>query len=325
MTRALLTVVAALALVSAPSDLFAQPAGKIARVGFLHPGAPPNANAEIFAESLRELGYVEGRTVAIDYRWAEGQPERLPRLAGELIALKVDVVVVGTSAAVKAVADATKTIPIVMTVVADPVAAGFVANLARPGGNITGLTLISPELSGKRMELLREAAPRIARLAVLWSPSNPSHDETLRESEARARTLGLQTLPIEVRRANEIEGAVTTAVRERASALFVLDDPLLFESRQRLSELALKHRLPLVSGISAFAEAGGLVSYGAKQSDLYRRAALFVDRILKGARPATLPIEQPASFELVINLKTAKALGLTIPSSLRLRADRLIE
>jgi putative tryptophan/tyrosine transport system substrate-binding protein len=324
MTRALLTIFAALAVVSAPSDLFAQPAGRVARVGFLHPGTP-NANAEVFAQSLRELGYVEGRTVAIDYRWAEGQPERLPRLAGELVALKVDVVVVGTTAAVQAVADATKTIPIVMTVVADPVAAGFVANVARPGGNITGLTLISPELSGKRMELLREAAPRIARLAVLWSPSNPAHDETLRESEARARTLGLQTLPVEVKRADEIEGAVTTAVRERASALFVLDDPLLFESRQRISELALKHRLPLVSGISAFAEAGGLVTYGAKQSDLYRRAALFVDRILKGARPATLPIEQPASFELVINLKTAKALGLTIPRSLRLRADRLIE
>jgi putative ABC transport system substrate-binding protein len=324
MTRALLTIFAALAVVSAPSDLFAQPAGRVARVGFLHPGTP-NVNGEVFAQSLRELGYIEGRTVAIDYRWAEGQPERLPRLAGELVALGVDVIVVGTTAAVKAVADATKTIPIVMTVVADPVAAGFVANVARPGGNITGLTLISPELSGKRMELLREAAPRIGRLAVFWNPSNPSHGETLRDSEAKARTLGLQTLPVEVRRIDEIEGAVTAAVRERASALFVLDDALLFESRQRISDLALKHRLPLVSGISAFAEAGGLVTYGAKQSDLYRRAALFVDRILKGAKPATLPIEQPTSFELVINLKTAKAFGLTIPSSLRLRADRLIE
>jgi putative ABC transport system substrate-binding protein len=325
MTRALLTVLAALAVLSASADLGAQPAGKVPRVGFLHPGTPPNPNAEIFAQSLRELGYVEGRTVAIDYRWAEGQPERFSRLAGELVALKVDVVVVGTTAAIKAVADATKTIPIVMTVVADPVAAGLVTNLARPGGNITGLTLISPELSGKRMELLREAAPRIVRLAVLWNPSNPAHGETLRESEARARTLGFPTLPVEVRRADEIEPALAAAVRERASALFVLDDPLLFETRQRISELALKHRLPLVSGISGFADAGGLVTYGAKQSDLYRRAALFVDRILKGAKPATLPIEQPASFELVINLKTAKALGVTIPDSLRLRADRLVE
>jgi putative ABC transport system substrate-binding protein len=325
MTRALLALFAVLAVVAVPADLFAQPAGKIARVGFLHPGTPPNANAEAFAQSLIELGYVEGRTVAIDYRWAEGHPERLPKLAAELVALKVDVVVVGTTAAVKAVADATKTIPIIMTVVADPVAAGLVANLARPGGNITGLTLISPELSGKRMELLREAAPRIARLAVLWNPANPSHDETLRECEANARTLGLQTLPVGVRRADEIEGTITTAVRERASGLFVLDDPLLFEARQRISELALKHRLPVVSGISGFADVGALVTYGAKQSDLYRRAALFVDRILKGARPANLPIEPPSSFELVINLKTAKALGLTIPNALRLRADRLIE
>jgi len=324
MVRALFAVLAALAVLSASADVGAQPAGKVPRVGFLHPGAPPNANAEIFAHSLRELGYVEGRTVAIDYRWAEGQPERLPRLAAELVALKVDVVVVGTTGAVKAVAQATKTIPIVMTVVADPVAAGFVTNLARPGGNITGLTLISPELSGKRIELLKEAAPRIARLAVLWNPSNPSHDETLRECQAKAHSLGLHTLPVKVK-ADDLESAFASVIRERASAVFVLDDPLLFEARQRLSELALKSRLPLVSGISGFADAGGLVTYGAKQSDLYRRAALFVDRILKGARPATLPIEQPASFELVINLRTAKALGLTIPDSLRLRADRLIE
>jgi len=205
------------------------------------------------------------------------------------------------------------------------VASGFATSLARPGGNLTGLTLISPELSGKRIELLREAAPRLTQLAVLWNPSNPSHGETLKESETRARTLGLRTLPVEVRRAEDIDRAFTTIVRERASALFVLDDVLLFEERQLIAEMALRNRLPTVFGISGFAEAGGLMAYGARQSDLYRRAALFVDRILKGAKPANLPIEQPTSFELVINLKTAKTLGLTIPDALRLRADRLLE
>jgi putative ABC transport system substrate-binding protein len=317
--------VISLSVLFAFADLGAQPASKVPRVGFLHPGAPPNSSADVFTRSLRELGYVEGRSIAIEFRWAEGRLERLPGLAAELVRLKVDVIVVGSTPAIRAVAQATKTIPVVMTVVADPVASGFVTSLARPGGNLTGLTLISPELSGKRIELLREAAPRLTRLAVLWNPSNPSHGETLKESETRARTLGLRTMPVEVRRAEDIDRAFTTIARERASALFVLDDVLLFEERQLIAELALRNRLPTVFGISGFAEAGGLMAYGARQSDLYRRAALFVDRILKGAKPANLPIEQPTSFELVINLKTAKTLGLTIPDALRLRADRLLE
>jgi putative tryptophan/tyrosine transport system substrate-binding protein len=319
-----LGVVSLLALF-AFADLGAQPAGKVPRVGFLHPGAPPNSSADVLTRSLRELGYVEGRSIAIEFRWAEGRLERLPGLAAELVRLKVDVIVVGSTPAIRAVAQATKTIPVVMTVVADPVASGFVTSLARPGGNLTGLTLISPELSGKRIELLREAAPRLTRLAVLWNPSNPSHGETLKESETRARTLGLHTMPVEARRAEDIDRAFTTIARERASALFVLDDVLLFEERQLIAEMALRNRLPTVFGISGFVEAGGLMAYGAKQSDLYRRAALFVDRILKGAKPANLPIERPTSFELVINLKTAKTLGLTIPDALRLRADRLLE
>jgi len=318
-------IAAGFALILSAADLGAQPLGKTPRVGFLHPGTPPNTSADVFTQSLRELGYVEGRSVAIEFRWAEGRPERLPPLAAELVGLKVDVIVVGSTSAVRAVAQATKTIPVVMTVVADPVADGFVASLARPGGNITGLTLISPELSGKRIELLKEAVPRLGRLAVFWNPSNASHGETLRESEAKARTLGVHTVPVEVRRAEDLEGAFATVVREHASALFVLDDAVLFVERQRITDLALRNRLPTVFGISGFADAGGLVSYGAKQSELYRRAALFVDRILKGARPASLPIEQPTSFELVINLKTAKALALKIPDSLLLRADRVIE
>ena len=315
----------ALSMLLALADLGAQAPGKIPRIGFLHPGASPNTSAEAFVQSLQELGYVEGRSVAIEFRWAEARLERLPGLAAELVRLKPDVIVVGSTPTVKAIAQATKTIPIVMTVVADPVADGFVASLARPGGNITGLTLVSPELSGKRIELLKEAVPRLARLAVFWNPSNPSHGETLRDSEAKARTLGLHTLPVEVRRAEDLERAFVTVGRERASALFVLDDAFLFGERQRITDMALRNRLPTVFGISGFADAGGLVTYGAKQSELYRRAALFVDRILKGAKPANLPVEQPTSFELVINLKTAKTLGLVIPDALRLRADRVIE
>ena len=323
--RAALAVLAALSTLAAPGGLHAQPAGKVPRVGFLSPGAPPNTNAEAFRQSLRELGYVEGRSIAIEFRWAEERAERLPGLAADLVRLKVDVIVVGSTRAIQAAAQATKTIPIVMSVVADPVASGFVASLRRPGGNITGLTLISPELSGKRIELLKEAVPRLSRLAVFWNSSNPSHGETLRDSEAKARTLGVQTVPVEVRSADDIDRAFAAIARERASALFVLDDPLLFEERRRIAALALRNRLPTVFGISGFAEAGGLMSYGAKQSELYRRAALIVDKILRGAKPADLPVEQPTRFELVVNLRTAKALGLAIPNSFLMRADQVIE
>jgi putative ABC transport system substrate-binding protein len=251
--------------------------------------------------------------------------ERLVPLAAELVALKVDVIVVGTTPAIKAVAEKTKTIPIVMTVVADPVADGLVQSLGRPGGNVTGLTIISPELSGKRIELLKEAVPRIGRVAVLWNPSNPTHVTALRESQATAKALGLQTVPVPMQAPGDVDGAFATIARERATALFVLDDAILFIERQRISDLALKNRLPLVSGISGYADAGALMTYGAKQTDLYHRAAIIVDRILKGAKPASLPVEQPSSFELVLNLKTAKALGLTISDSVLWRADRLIE
>jgi ABC-type uncharacterized transport system substrate-binding protein len=318
-------IVAALGMSLGAADLAAQQPARIARIGFLHPGTPPNASADVFRNALHDLGYVEGRDVTIDFRWAEGRMERLSSLAAELVALKVDVIVVGTTPAIKAVAEKTKTIPIVMTVVADPVADGLVQSLGRPGGNVTGLTIISPELSGKRIELLKESVPKLSRLAVLWNPANPTHVTALRESQATAKTLGLQAVPVAVQNAGDVDGAFATIVRERATALFVLDDAILFTERQRIADLAVKHRLPLVSGISGYADAGGLMTYGAKQTDLYLRAAVFVDRILKGAKPANLPIEQPSSFELVINLKTAKSLGLAIPDSVLWRADRLIE
>jgi putative ABC transport system substrate-binding protein len=318
-------IVAALSTALLAADLGAQSPGKAARIGFLHPGTPPNANVDVFRRALREIGYLEGQNIAIEFRWADGQLERLPRLAAELVDLKADVIVVGSTPAIKAVARATRTIPIVMTVVADPVADGLVKSLAQPGGNITGLTLVSPELSGKRIELLKEAMPRLARLAVLWNPNTPAHIGTLRDCEATARTLGLQIVPVEARRVADLEPALATAARERASALFVLDDTFLFIERERITELGLRHRLPLLSGISGYADVGALLTYGASQAELHRRAALIVDRILKGARPATLPIEQPSSFELVLNLKIAKAFGLVIPESVLLRADRLIE
>jgi len=319
-------IVAALSMGLGAADLGAQPPpGKIARIGFLHPGTPPNASADVFRQTLRDLGYVEGRNVAIEFRWAEGRMDRLSPLAAELVALKPDVIVVGTTPAIKAVAERTKSIPIVMTVVADPVADGLVQSLGHPGGNVTGLTITSPELSGKRIELLKEAVPRLSRLAVLWNPANPTHAAALRESQATARTLGLQAVPVAVQAAADVDSAFATIARERASALFVLDDAILFIERQRIAKLALRNRLPLVSGISGYAEAGALMTYGARQTDLYHRAAIIVDRILKGAKPANLPIEQPGRFELVLNLKTAKAFGLTIPDPLLLRADRLIE
>ena len=318
-------IVAALSMGLGAADLAAQQPAKPFRIGFLHPGTSPNSSADVFRSTLNELGYVEGRDVNIEFRWAEGHMDRLSPLAAELVALKVDVIVVGTTPAIKAVAEKTKTIPIVMTVVADPVADGLVQNLGRPGGNLTGLTIISPELSGKRIELLKEAVPRVGRLAILWNPANSTHTAALRESQATAKALGLQTVPVPVQAPADVDGAFATLTRERATAIFVLDDATLFIERERISKLALKNRLPLVSGISGYADAGALMTYGARQTDLYNRAAVFVDRILKGAKPANLPIERPSSFELVLNLKTAKSLGLAISDSVLWRADRLIE
>ena len=316
-------------LLAAPLAAEAQQAGKVPRVGVLSSesrSTPVLRGVDEIRQGLRELGYVEGQTIAIEYRWAEGKEERFPDLAAELVHLKVDVIVATVAAAVRAAKHATKTIPIVM-VVNDPVAAGFVATVARPGGNITGLSMMSPEVVGKQLELLSQVVPKISRVAVLANPANPGNAAQLRQAEVVARALGMRLQPLEAHSPSEIDRAFAAMARERADALLVLLDPILARSRQReqIADLAARSHLPAMYALRLHVEAGGLMAYGANIFDLYRRAAIYVDKILKGAKPGDLPIEQPTKFELVINLKTAKALGLTIPPSLLQRADEVIQ
>ncbi|HEV8458500.1 MAG TPA: ABC transporter substrate-binding protein, partial [Methylomirabilota bacterium] len=283
---------------------------------------------EAFRQGLRDLGYVEGRNVVIEYRDAEGNVERLPALAAELVALKVDVIVVGGTPAVLAAKQATKTIPIVFTVAADPVADGLVTSLARPGGNVTGLSNLGPELVGKCLEQLKQAVPGVSRVAVLWQPGafgERTEKDMLKEAEVAARALGVRPQFVEARGPDDFDRAFSDMTRARAGALTVLLSPMFFNERRRLVDLAAKNRLPAVYQVREFVDAGGLMSYGANLADLVRRAATYVDRILKGAKPGDLPVEQPTKFELVINLKTAKALGLTIPQSVLGRADEVIQ
>jgi putative ABC transport system substrate-binding protein len=311
-------------LLAAPLAADAQPAGKNPRIGILRPGSPPDPLLDAFRQGLRELGYDEGRNISIEYRWAEGKDERLPGLAADLVRLKVDVIVAGVGA-VEAAKRATTTIPIVMPVSNDPVRVGLVASLARPGGNITGLTSLSRELPGKWMELLKEALPRVSRVAVLWDPAgDPGQVST---SEAAARSLGVRLHVLKVGdRTAGFEPAFAEARKNDAEALIVLGSPFFYVHRTRLVELAAKHRLPTIYAQREFViGAGGLMSYGADYGHQFRRAATYVDKILKGAKPADLPVEQPTKFELVINMKTAKTLGLTIPASVLTRADRVIE
>jgi putative tryptophan/tyrosine transport system substrate-binding protein len=314
-------------LLAAPLAAEAQQPVKVARIGVLAPGSPTSSPQlrEAFRQQLRELGYVEGQNIVIEYRWAEGRAERLPDLAAELVSLNVDVIVAGGTPGPLAAKHATGTIPIVMTAAGDPVGSGLVASLARPGGNVTGLSARSPDLSGKRLQLLKEVVPGVARVAVLWNAANPYAALVVRETEAAARSLGVQVQFLEVRGPDDFENALPAAIRGRAGALIVVEDPLTFLYLKRIAEFAAQNRLPATYGYREFAEAGGLMTVGPNLADLYRRAAIFVDKILKGAKPADLPIEQPTKFELVINLKTAKALGLTLPPSLLLRADQVIE
>ena len=303
-------------------------AGKVSRIGFLFYGAPgPSAEVDAFRQGLRELGYIEGQNVTIDYRFASGQVERLPELATELARLKVDVIVTPNTPAAMAAKQATSTIPIVFAVVADPVGAGLMANFARPGGNITGLSSISVQLGGKRLELLKEVAPKASRLAVLYNPSDRSNVLMLKELQESAPALGLTVHPLEVRAPGEFEGAFAAMTRERAHALFVAAGVLTLEQRNRkaLVDLATKSRIPAMWGHRQFVDAGGLMSYAVNPYDQLRRAAFYVDKILKGAKPGDLPVEQPTRYELVINLTAAKALGLRIPQSLLGRADQVIE
>ena len=315
---------AVLTLLVTPLAAPAQQPGKTARVGFLFFVTSPSLD-EAFRQGLHELGYVEGQNIAIEYRSAEGKSERLPGLAAELVRLKVDVIVAASPPATEAAKQATSTIPIVFAVSGDPVAAGLVASLARPGGNITGLASISPELVGKELELLKAVAPKVSRVAVLQNPNNAGHALTLRQAEGAARALGVQLQVLKARTPSEIEAAFAAMSSQRAGGVLVLRDALFIAQRTQIAALAAKRRLPAVYGLREEAEAGGLMAYGASVPHMFRRAATYVDKILKGAKPADLPIEQPTKFELVINLKTAKALGLTIPQSLLRQADQVIE
>ena len=302
----------------------AEQPGKVARIGYLSLGSSTSA-PHAFRQGLRDFGYVEGQNIVIEYRYAEGRAERLPDLAAELLRLNVDVIVAGGTPAPLAAKHATGTIPIVMTSAGDPVGSGLVASLARPGGNVTGLSTFTRELAAKRLQLLKEVVPGASRVAVLWNAANPYAVLNMRETEAAARTLGGQVQSLEVRGPDDVENAFPAAIRGRAGALIVVDDPLTYLYRMRIADLAARNRLPAMYGFREYAEAGGLMAFGASLADLGRRAATYVDKILKGARPADLPVEQPTKFELVINMKTAKALGLTIPQSLLLRADEVIQ
>jgi putative ABC transport system substrate-binding protein len=293
------------------------------RVGYLG-GSPSSPLLEPFRQGLRELGWIEGQTIAIEYRWTEGRAERLPGLVAELIRLNVDIIYTqGSNEAASVAKQATATIPIVFTTPTDPLAVGLVSNLARPGGNVTGLG--GGVQISKRVELLKEAVPKITRLAVLWNPTNPSAPPLTRDVEEAAKTFGLQLQLIAVRKPADLDRAFSAMTHERASALLVFGDPLFFVQRARLVELAAKHRLPAIYNRTEYAKAGGLMAISANDIEQERRAAVYIDKILKGTKPGDLPVEQPTRFELVINLKTAKALGLTIPPSMLMRADQVIE
>jgi putative tryptophan/tyrosine transport system substrate-binding protein len=303
----------------------AQQAGKLPTIGFLGTITPSGQSrwTAAFVQRLREHGWVEGRTVAIEYRWGEGRSERFAEIAAEFVRLKVDVIVTA-GGAVPVAKQATSVIPIVFAIAVDPVGAGLVASLARPGGNVTGLSLQSSDLAGKRIELLHEVLPGLRRLAVMANIGNPSALREMSEVQSTARTVGFEVAPVEIRRAEDIAAAID-ALRGRTDALYVCNDSLVVTNRLRINTLALGARLPTIHGASENVEGGGLMSYGANVLDLWRRAGDYVDRVLKGAKPADLPVEQPIKFDLVVNLIAAKALGLSIPESFLLRADEVIE
>ena len=322
-----LIVTLTLVILSAPLSVDAQQAGKVRRIGYLT--VPTRESAEFgvkaFQQGLRDLGWVEGQNLAIEYRFADGKLDRLPDLAAELVRLKVDIIVVGATPAALAAKNATTTIPIVMVLAVDPVGMGLVASLARPGGNITGLTTTAGglEIIGKQLELLKAVVPKVSRVAFLSDPTDPLHAMRLREIEVAGRALGVKLQLLEARGPGEFDSAFAAMTRERAGALLVAGT--FFTHQTRIIDLAVKGRLPSMFTQREAVEAGGLMAYATNLADLFRRAATYVDKILKGAKPADLPVEQPTKFELIINLKTAKVLGLTIPKSVLIRADKLIE
>ena len=313
-----------LGLLVRPLAADAQQSGNLYRIGFLQYPSPQANNVEAFRQGLHALGYIEGRNIAIEQRYADGVHDRLSSLAAELVRRKVEVIVVDGTASAMATKAATATTPIVFALAADPVGSGLVASLARPGGNLTGLSNLAADLSGKQLQLLKEAVPDASEVAVLFNPVNPATASMLNGAHAAARALAIQLQVIEVRMPNELRNAFSAMVRRRAGAVLTLADPLFSSERVQLLKLAAENRLPVMIYERESVEAGGLMSYGPNYPDIYRRAAAYVDKILKGAKPADLPIEQPTRFELVINLKTAKALGLTIPQSILIRADEVI-
>jgi ABC-type uncharacterized transport system substrate-binding protein len=317
--RFLLSVLGTLAV---PRGSEAQPPARLARIGFLE--ASPGFDQALH-EGLRELGYVEGKNIVVEWRWARSRAERFPELAAELVRLKVDVIVATNNPAVAAAQAATQTIPIVMVIVTDPVRLGFVNSFARPGGNLTGLTIQSPELAGKRLQLLKEALPHLTRVAVLWDPTEPGREQLLKETEAAAPARGLRLQALEVRSDSDIDNAFTAMARERAGAAIVYGSSILYARRAMITELAMKARLPTMCSAAEWMDAGFVISYGTSLKEMYRRASYFVHRLLTGAKPSDLPVEQPTKFELVISVKAAKALGLTIPPALLARADQVID
>jgi putative ABC transport system substrate-binding protein len=320
----ILAIVVTFAISSAVAQ--AQQAKKVPRIGYLG-AASASANAariEAFRQGMRELGYVEGKNIFIEWRFAEGKLDRLPSLANELVNLKIDVIVSGGPAVTRAANEAISTIPLVMAFDDDPVGSGFVASLARPGGNIPGLSTHYPEISGKQLELLKEIVPKLSRVAVLGASTQPGNPQALREVEVAARAFGAQVQYVDVLGPKEIETAFRATGKGRAEAVLVLDTPVFISQRTQLANLAVKSRLPAMYFRQEFVDGGGLMSYGTNFADLSRRAATYVDKILKGAKPADIPVEQPTKFELVINLKTAKQIGLTVPPNVLARADRVI-
>lgn len=311
-----------LAALSVPHAAEAQPGPKLPRIGVLE--ANPGFD-HAFHDGLRQRGYVEGKNIAIEWRWAHARGERFPELAAELVRLNIQVIVATNNPAVAAAQQATQTIPIVMVIVTDPVRLGFVASLARPGGNITGLTIQAPELAGKRLQLLKEAVPHLTRLAVIWDPTEPGRRELVKETEVAAPRLGLQLQTLEVRKPTEIANAFTAITREGVGAVLVYGSSMLYAHRAAIAALAAKSRLPTMCPASEWMDAGFVMSYSPSFNDMYRRAPYFVDRLLRGAKPADLPVEQPTTFRLVISTKTAKAIGLTIPPPLLVRADQIID
>jgi ABC-type uncharacterized transport system substrate-binding protein len=323
-----LTVLLTLGVLGMPLAAAQQPTQTMPRIGVLTSSslASDAAWIEAFRQGLRELGYVEGHSIGIEYRYGEGKTERYPALVHELVQRRVAVIVVGGATATRAATQVTTRLPLVMTNVTDPVALGLVASLARPGGNLTGVSNLAPELGGKRLELLKELVPQLARVAALGDPSSPSHAPQWRETERAAQALGVQVHSWEVREPHpDFAGAFAAITRSRAEALLTLSQPLIEVYRQQIVDFTTTQRLPAIFPRREFVEAGGLMSYGADTADLYRRAATFVDKILKGAPPAELPVEQPVKFDLVINLKTAKALGLTVPPGILLQATEVIQ